>query len=311
MTTLICGSLAYDHVMQFEGRFHEHILSEHLSTLNLCFLVPTLQREFGGCAANIAYGLRALGEQPRIMGALGALDAQPFLERLHTLGLSTQDLQVLPGMHCAQAMIMTDLDHNQITAFHPGAMAHAHLKHVDHATPITLGIIAPDGQQGMYEHAEQFFQAGIPFLFDPGQQLPLFEPSMLHQIIQWADYITVNHYESQLLSRKTGWSIEHIASQVKAMVITHSEAGAMIYQDHQSHTIPAVPVKHAVDPTGCGDAFRAGLIYGITHQLDWLTTGRLANLMGSIKIAHAGPQGYPHTEELIRAHFQENFGYAF
>ncbi len=311
MTTLICGSLAYDHVMLFEGRFHEHILPGHLSTLNLCFLVPTLQREFGGCAANIAYGLTALGEQPRIMGVLGALDAQPYLDRFTMLGLNAEDVRVLPDMHCAQAMIMTDLDHNQITAFHPGAMSHAHLGRIDSIQPITLGVIAPDGLQGMQEHAEQFAQAGIPFLFDPGQQLPLFEAAALHQMIERADYIAVNHYESELLSHKTGWSIAQIADRVKALVVTQGEAGVVIHHDGQSLSIPAIPVENPVDPTGCGDAFRAGLIYGITHQLDWNTTGRLANLMGALKIAYSGPQQYPRNPADIRTHFQQHFGYAF
>jgi adenosine kinase len=309
LATLICGSLAYDNIMTFEGRFREHILPDQVHLINLSFLVPTMRRDFGGCAGNIAYALRLLGGDARIMATLGALDADRYLERLDTLGLSKECVRVLPDMHSAQAMITTDLDNNQITAFHPGAMMQSHLNRADEVPGVKLGIVAPDGFDGMVQHAEQFAHAGVPFIFDPGQGLPLFDGATLRRIIELATYVAVNDYEGKLVSDKTGWSEQDIASRVQALIVTRGEHGATILHKNGEEQIPAVRAERVLDPTGCGDAFRGGLLYGIEHGLDWATTGRLASLMGSIKIAHQGPQTYSLTRADIDARFEAAFGY--
>ncbi|MGU7783765.1 carbohydrate kinase family protein [Burkholderia sp. PU8-34] len=310
MTTLICGSLAYDNIMTFEGRFREHILPDQVHLLNVSFLVPTMRREFGGCAGNIAYALHMLGGDARIMATLGANDADRYLERLDGLGLSKANVRVVPDTHTAQAMITTDLENNQITAFHPGAMMQSHANRADEVPGVKLGIVAPDGFDGMVQHAEQFARAGIPFIFDPGQGLPLFDGATLRRIIELATFVTVNDYEGKLVSDKTGWSEQEIASRVQALIITRGEHGATILHKNGEEQIPAVPAERVVDPTGCGDAFRGGLLYGIENGLDWATTGRLASLMGSIKIAHQGPQTYSLTRAEIDARFEAAFGYS-
>jgi len=307
---LICGSIAYDSIMTFEGRFREHILPDQVHLINLSFLVPTMRREFGGCAGNIAYALHLLGGDARIMGTIGALDAQPYLDRLDQLGLRRDHVRVLPDTYTAQAMITTDLDNNQITAFHPGAMMQSHLNHAGDAPGIKLAIVGPDGFDGMVQHAEQFAKAGIPFIFDPGQGLPLFDGATLRRSIELATYVAVNDYEAKLVSDKTGWSEDEIASRVDALVITRGEHGATIRHKQGTEQIPVVPAERISDPTGCGDAFRGGLLYGIEHGLDWATTGRLASLMGSIKIAHQGPQTYVLTRAEIDARFETAFGYS-
>ncbi len=310
MSTLICGSLAYDTLMTFEGRFSEHILREQAHILNISFLVPTMRREFGGCAGNIAYSLNALGGTPYIMGTLGEIDAQDYLAHLAQLKLPADYLRVIPGMYTAQAMVTTDLENNQITTFHAGAMLQAHVNHVSQTQNITLGIVSPDGGDAMRQHVEQFAAANIPFIFDPGQGLPLFQGAELKRMIELATYVTVNDYEAELLSNKTGWSIAQIVERVKALIITRGEHGVLIHHDGSTTTIPGVPVEQVIDPTGCGDAFRGGLLYGIEHGLDWATTGRLANLMGSITIAHQGPQNYPHRQDAIHQSFKQTFSYS-
>ncbi|WJF89896.1 carbohydrate kinase family protein [Paraburkholderia bonniea] len=309
MATLICGSLAYDNIMTFEGRFREHILPEQVHILNVSFLVPTMRSEFGGCAGNIGYALHLLGGDARIMATLGEVDAARYLERLDSLGLKKTNIRVLPGTYSAQAMITTDLDNNQITAFHPGAMMQSHLNRADEADNITLGIVAPDGYDGMVQHSEQLAAAGIPFLFDPGQGLPLFDGATLRRMIELATYVAVNDYEAKLVSNKTGWSIEEIASKVEALIITLGEHGAQIHHAGGIEDIPAVTAQQVLDPTGCGDAFRGGLLYGIEHQLGWATTGRLASLMGALKIEHLGPQNYAPTPADIQNRFKQAFGY--
>ncbi|MGF6635802.1 adenosine kinase [Paraburkholderia sp. MM6662-R1] len=229
MATLICGSLAYDNIMTFEGRFREHILPEQVHILNVSFLVPTMRREFGGCAGNIAYALNLLGGEARIMGAIGAVDAQLYLDRLAQLDLSTENVLVVPDTYSAQAMITTDLENNQITAFHPGAMMQSHQNRADEVAGLTLGIVAPDGYDGMVQHSEQLAAAGVPFIFDPGQGLPLFDGETLRRIIELATYVAVNDYEAALVSNKTGWSIEQIAGKVDALIITLGEKGAQIH----------------------------------------------------------------------------------
>ncbi|VWD25441.1 sugar kinase [Burkholderia lata] len=310
MATLICGSIAYDSIMTFEGRFREHILPDQVHLINLSFLVPTMRREFGGCAGNIAYALHLLGGDARIMGTVGALDAQSYLDRLDQLGLRRDHVRVLPDTYTAQAMITTDLDNNQITAFHPGAMMQSHLNHAGDAPGIKLAIVGPDGFDGMVQHVEELANAGVPFVFDPGQGLPLFDGATLRRSIELATYVAVNDYEAKLVSDKTGWSEDEIASRVDALVITRGEHGATIRHKQGTEQIPVVPAERISDPTGCGDAFRGGLLYGIEHGLDWATTGRLASLMGSIKIAHQGPQTYVLTRAEIDARFETAFGYS-
>ncbi|EMN5130622.1 carbohydrate kinase family protein [Burkholderia contaminans] len=310
MATLICGSIAYDSIMTFEGRFREHILPDQVHLINLSFLVPTMRREFGGCAGNIAYALHLLGGDARIMGTIGALDAQPYLDRLDQLSLRRDHVRVLPDTYTAQAMITTDFDNNQITAFHPGAMMQSHLNHAGDAPGIKLAIVGPDGFDGMVQHVEELAKAGVPFVFDPGQGLPLFDGATLRRSIELATYVAVNDYEAKLVSDKTGWSEDEIASRVDALVITRGEHGATIRHKQGTEQIPVVPAERISDPTGCGDAFRGGLLYGIEHGLDWATTGRLASLMGSIKIAHQGPQTYVLTRAEIDARFETAFGYS-
>jgi len=309
LATLICGSLAYDNIMTFEGRFREHILPEQVHILNVSFLVPTMRREFGGCAGNIAYALHLLGGDARIMATLGGADAQPYLDRLDVLGLSRAHVRVLLDTWSAQAMITTDLENNQITAFHPGAMMQSHLNRADEAPGIKLGIVAPDGFDGMVQHVEQFAKAGVPFIFDPGQGLPLFDGASLRRAIELATYVAVNDYEANLVGHRTGWSFEEIAGKVDALIVTRGEHGSQIYHAGGIEDIPPVQAVRVLDPTGCGDAFRGGLLYGIENGLGWKTTGRLASLMGALKIEHQGPQNYAPTRAQINERFMKAFGY--
>ncbi|GLU30827.1 carbohydrate kinase family protein [Trinickia caryophylli] len=309
MATLICGSLAYDNIMTFQGRFRDHILPEQVHILNVSFLVPTMRREFGGCAGNIAYSLNLLGGDARIMATLGAIDAQPYLERFDSLGLSKDHVLVVQDSYTAQAMITTDLDNNQIAAFHPGAMMQSHLNRADEAPGIALAIVAPDGYEGMVQHTEKLAARGVPFIFDPGQGLPLFSGEALRRAIELATYVTVNDYEAKLVSNKTGWSLEDIASRVKALIVTYGENGAQIHHSGTCEAIPAVTPERIVDPTGCGDAFRGGLLYGIENGMDWATSGRLASLMGALKIEQAGPQTYAPSHDRIEERFEQVFGY--
>lgn len=310
MATLICGSLAYDNIMTFQGRFREHILPEQVHILNVSFLVPTMRREFGGCAGNIAYSLNLLGGDARIMGTLGEIDGQLYLDRFKSLGLSTEHVRMVPDAYTAQAMITTDLDNNQIAAFHPGAMMQSHVNQADQAKDITLAIVAPDGFDGMVQHTEKLAAAGVPFIFDPGQGLPLFSGEALKRAIELATYVAVNDYEANLVSNKTGWSLDEIATRVQALIVTRGEHGARIHHGGRIEEIPAVSASKVVDPTGCGDAFRGGLLHGIERGLDWATTGRLASLMGSLKIEHAGPQTYAPSAGEIDQRFKQAFGFS-
>lgn len=307
MTTLICGSVAFDNIMVFHDRFKNHILPDKIHILNVSFLVPDMRREFGGCAGNIAYNLKLLGGDPTIMATVGD-DSSSYRERLIHLGLSVQHLRWVPDSYTAQAFITTDLDDNQITAFHPGAMNYSHLNRVDDVAGVKLGIVSPDGREGMIEHARQFAQAGIPFIFDPGQGLPMFNGEELLDFVKLADYLTVNDYEAQLLTERTGLTLEELAKQVKALIVTLGGKGSMIYADGQLLEIPCVKANSEQDPTGCGDAFRAGLLYGIANGLDWLQTGQLAAVMGTIKIEHRGGQNHKPTREEIGARYRAAFG---
>jgi adenosine kinase len=318
MASLICGSIAYDTIMSFEGRFAEQILPEQIHILNVAFLVPHMRREFGGCAGNIAYNLKLLQGDPIIMATVGG-DAGPYFDQLSKFDIAADFIREIPTAFTAQAMITTDRDNNQITAFHPGAMSESHLNHVTTAvlslksTPsaIQLGIVAPDGRDGMLIHAQQFVDAHVPFIFDPGQGLPMFDAQDLTQFIEQASYIAVNDYEGEMLAQKTGMPLAEIAKHVKALIVTKGIQGSEIYADGQVIHIPVVPVEKPVDPTGCGDAFRAGLLYGLENQLDLETTGRLGSLMGAIKIASEGPQNHTPSFTMIQELYRKAFASDF
>ncbi|HOX99861.1 carbohydrate kinase family protein [Zoogloea sp.] len=307
MSTLICGSIAFDSIMVFHDRFRNHILPEQIHILNVSFLVPEMRREFGGCAGNIAYNLKLLGGDPLIMATVGD-DAGPYLERLDRLGLARTHVTQVPGTFTAQCFITTDLDDNQITAFHPGAMVHSHRNEVAHSRGVSLGIVSPDGREGMLEHSRQFAEAGIPFIFDPGQGLPMFNGNELLQCLQLADYCAVNDYEARLLCERTGRSIESLAGEVSALIVTLGGKGSEIHTGGRKLDIPCATPTALEDPTGCGDAYRAGLLYGIEHGMDWEQTGRLASLMGAIKIASRGGQNHAPSREEIGDAFRAAFG---
>jgi adenosine kinase len=307
MHTLICGSIAYDTIMVFPGRFKEHILPEQLHILNVAFMVPDLRREFGGCAGNIAYNLQMLGGNALIMATVGD-DYQSYAERLQKLQLPRRHIRQIDGTFTAQAFITTDLDDNQITAFHPGAMNQSHQNHISDAQDVSLGIVAPDGRDGMLQHAREFHAAGIPFIFDPGQGLPMFSGEELLDFVRMAQYLTVNDYEAQLLQEKTGRSLDQLAQLVRGAVVTQGAQGSLVYAEGQRLEIPCVKAEAVIDPTGCGDAYRAGLLYGLAQGMDWELSGRLAALLGALKIAQRGGQNHHFTRDEIGVRFQQNFG---
>lgn len=307
MTTLICGSIAYDNIMVFHDRFKNHILPEQIHILNVAFLVPEMRREFGGCAGNIAYNLKLLGDEPLIMATVGD-DADAYLVRLDDLGLSRAHVRRIAGSFTAQAFITTDLDDNQITAFHPGAMSYSHLNKVADAKGATLGIVAPDGREGMLKHAHDLVAAGIPFIFDPGQGLPMFSGDDLMAFMKLAKYACFNDYEAKLLSDRTGRSIERLVDEVDALIVTRGSEGSLIYAAGKCHEIPCVQAENVIDPTGCGDAYRSGLLYGISRGWDWVKTGQMAALMGAIKIAHRGGQNHRPTRHEIAQRYEQAFG---
>jgi adenosine kinase len=305
---LICGSVAYDTILVFPDQFKAHILPDKLHILNVAFLVPEMRREYGGCAANIAYGLTLLGDAALPMATAGH-DFGPYRDRMISKGISVEHIKVIDEAFTAQAFITTDLDDNQITAFHPGAMQYAHLNKVsDLRAKIGLGIVAPDGRQAMIEHAAQFAAAGIPFIFDPGQGLPMFTGAELGEFIERAAWMAVNDYEWGLVQQKTGLTQAQITDKVRALIVTRGADGSVIYTKERTWTIPCVKAKAVVDPTGCGDAYRAGLIHGLLHGLDWESTGRLASLMGAIKIESRGPQNHEFTRPELMRRYGENFG---
>jgi adenosine kinase len=305
---LICGSVAYDTILQFPDRFKSHILPDKIHILNVSFLVPDMRREYGGCAANIAYSLKLLGDRGVPMATAGH-DFAPYRERMIAQGIAVDHIKVVDGTFTAQAFITTDLDNNQITAFHPGAMQHAHLNKVaDAGSGIALGIVAPDGRQAMIEHAEQFAAAKIPFIFDPGQGMPMFGAEELKRFIAQARWVAVNDYEWGLLQQKTGFTVSDITSQVEALVVTRGAEGSVIYTAGETVTVPCARPEALVDPTGCGDAYRAGLIHGLLRGLNWEATGRTASLMGAIKIESRGPQNHSFTESEFERRYRDNFG---
>jgi len=307
MHTLICGSIAYDTIMVFGDRFKHHILPDQIHILNVSFLVPELRREFGGCAGNIAYNLKLLGGSPLIMATVGE-DYQPYEDRLERLQLPRTHVRQVKDSYTAQAFITTDLDDNQITAFHPGAMNHSHLNHVGDAQGVSLGIVAPDGRDGMLDHAREFKEAGIPFIFDPGQGLPMFNGEELLDFVRQATYVAVNDYEGRLLQERTGQTLPQLSRLVKAVIVTQGAEGSQIFVGGEPIAIPSVKPDQLVDPTGCGDAYRAGLLYGIAQGYDWSKTGQLASLMGSIKIESRGGQNHQISRAEIGRRYQQAFG---
>jgi adenosine kinase len=309
VSALICGSMAYDNIMVFPGRFKEQILADQLHILNVAFLVPEMRKELGGCAGNIAYNLRLLGGDPLIMATVGQ-DFDTYRQQLNAHALDERFITTVDNTFTAQAYITTDLDDNQITAFHPGAMDHSHQNTVPAGAGIEIGMISPDGRQGMIDHAEQFAEAAIPFIFDPGQGLPMFDGVDLKRFVELATWVAVNDYEGKMLSERTGWSLEEIAKHVDALIVTRGGAGSEIFADGERIEIPAVEPAEILDPTGCGDAYRAGLIHGITKGLSWGDTGRLASILGAEKIAHRGTQNHRFSPDSLMQRFETAFGHA-
>jgi adenosine kinase len=291
MASLICGSLAFDSIMSFEGRFAEQILPEQLHILNVSFLVPALRRDYGGCAGNIAYSLKILGGTPLPMATLG-IDGTDYLQRLKDLGIATEYVRQVEGAYTAQAMIMTDHDNNQITAFHPGAMMQAHTTRIEKRGDIKLGIISPDGRDAMLQHAEQFNAADIPFVFDPGQGLPMFDGVELARFIDQSTWVTVNDYEGKMLCDRTGLSSADISRRVQGLVVTLGAEGCEVWIDGEKTLVPPVKAQAVVDPTGCGDAWRGALLFGLEQGWSLAKCAALGNQVGALKIAQRGPQNY-------------------
>jgi adenosine kinase len=303
---LICGSVAFDIIMVFGDRFRNHILPDKIHMLNVSFLVPQLRREFGGCAGNIAYNLKLLGDVGYPMATVGK-DFGPYADWMHKTGVAADHVKLIESEHTAQAFITTDLDNNQITAFHPGAMQRSHLNRVADAKDIAIGIVAPDGRDGMIQHSDQFADAGIPFIFDPGQGLPMYDGKDLKRFVEQATWVAVNEYEWQMIQQKTGWTESDVTAITEALIVTRGADGSTIHTKGGPIHIPCAKAHRIVDPTGCGDAYRAGLIHGLLHGLDWPTTGRIASLMGAIKIESLGTQNHRFTA----AEFQQRLAAAF
>ncbi len=306
MSALICGSYAYDTIMVFNDQFKNHILPDKVHILNISFLVPEMRREFGGCAGNIAYNLKLLGGDPLPMATVGS-DFGTYGEWLVECGINDQHIMIIADSYTGQAFITTDLDDNQITAFHPGAMNHSHENSVFDASDVTIGIVSPDGRDGMIQHAQEFAEAGIPFIFDPGQGMPMFSGDELLTFMDQATWATLNDYEAQLMMERTGQTLDDLAQSLKALIVTKGGDGSTIYTGNDDIEIPCASPRMVLDPTGCGDAYRAGLLYGIMNDMDWETTGRIASLMGAIKIEKAGTQNH----NFSFAEFEERFKFEF
>ena len=307
MSALICGSFAYDTIMVFHDRFKNHILPDKVHVLSVAFLVPQLRREFGGCAGNIAYNLNLLGGDPLPMATVGK-DFGPYAEWMDECGIGHELVTRIDTEYTAQAFITTDLDDNQITAFHPGAMNFAHLNDVREAPEAAIGIVAPDGREAMIEHASQFAERGTPFIFDPGQGLPMFDGDDLRRFLDLATWLAVNDYEWELVRERTGLDAAAVASKVEALIVTRGARGSVVRTGGKSMEIPPARAGDTVDPTGCGDAFRAGLIHGLANGMDWETTGRLASLMGALKVEQPGTQNHRCTRPDLEDRFRESFG---
>lgn len=310
MRALISGSLAFDTIMVFNDQFKNHILPEQVHILNVSFLVPNIRKEFGGCAGNIAYNLKLLGETPLIMATVGD-DFAPYAEWLSQNSIAQDYIKVLENLYTGQAYITTDTDDNQITAFHPGAMDLSHENSALDASDIAIGIVSPAGKLGMVQHAQELSQRHTPFVFDPGQAMPLFNGDELLEFIRLADYAIFNDYEAKLAQQRTGLSLATLAKQVTALIVTHGGKGSAIYTGNKVLSIAAAKAHCLADPTGCGDAYRAGLLYGITKQLDWQTTGQIAATLGAMKIEHHGTQNHTFTLDAVKARYADNFSASF
>ena len=310
MSALICGSLAYDTIMVFPERFKDHILPDKVHMLNVSFLVPEMRRQYGGVAGNIAYNLKMLGGDPYPMATVGD-DFGPYQRRLESLGISTRYIRHLEGEFTPQAFITTDMDDNQITAFHPGAMQESQLNNVGDTEGITLGIVAPDGREAMLQHSADFQRHGIPHIFDPGQAMTLFDGDDLKTFIRQANWVVANDYEFQLIRERTGLSTEEIAGQVEALIITRGGDGSTLVTSSGEEHIETVKPTAILDPTGCGDAYRSGLLYGLLNNLDLTTGCRIGSVMGALKVAVQGPQNHSHTLEEIVERFKQAYGYSF
>ncbi|QKQ24521.1 carbohydrate kinase family protein [Candidatus Ruthia endofausta] len=306
-TALICGSYAFDNIMAFHNHFKNHILPGKVHMLNVSFLVPTMRKEFGGCAGNIAYNLHLLGVNSVPMATVGS-DFTPYLAWMKKHHMNTSYIKVLKDQYTGQAFITTDMSDNQITVFHPGAMDQSHQNKVSDASAVDIGIVSPDGRVGMIEHAVQFKQLNIPFIFDPGQGMPMFSDEELVNFIEQTTYIAVNDYESQMLQAKTGLDLSTIASKVNALIVTKGSEGSEIHTDGKLINIVPAKADTAQDPTGCGDAYRAGLLYGLMHDMNWKTTGQLAGLLGAIKVAHLGTQNHQFDMIDIENRYQDSYG---
>ena len=309
MTALICGSLAYDTIMVFPDRFKEHILPDKVHMLNVAFLVPEMRREFGGVAGNIVYNLKLLGSTTYPMATVGE-DFGPYKKRLEKLQIPLDYVQVIEDQFTPQAFITTDLDDNQITAFHPGAMMFSTRNQILEASEdIKLGLVGPDSREGMIQHSLQFAQRGIPHIFDLGQAMPLFQGEDLRDFIDRASWVIVNDYEAEIMQERTGWSATEIASHLEAYIVTHGSRGSSIYTTEACTKVSTPRVENVVDPTGCGDAYRAGLIHGLLNDMDLPTACRIGSLMGSIKISHQGPQNHEFTKAEFEQMFKQEYGY--
>jgi len=310
MSALICGSMAYDTIMVFHDKFKNHILPEKVHMLNVSFLVPVIRREFGGCAGNIAYNLKLLGEQPSIMATVGH-DFEPYAQWLNCRQISTQYIKVMDNDYTGQAYITTDEDDNQITAFHPGAMNSSHENSVPVDGEFSIGIVSPDGKEGMQAHAKEFAEQGIPFIFDPGQGMPMFNGDELLELLDLSTYATFNDYESELMQDRTGLSLEQIAERVDALIVTMGGEGSKIFTEGKCIDVPSAKARELADPTGCGDAYRAGLLYGIINDYGWETTGRIASLLGAIKIEHHGTQNHSFSMDAFKQRYFDSFACSF
>lgn len=306
---LISGSVAYDTIMVFEGHFRDHILPDSVHMLNVAFLTPRLEREFGGCAANIAYTLSGLGGEPVVLAAIGH-DGDLCLQRLEALGADTSPVLRCPDRFTAQAFITTDLSANQITAFHPGAMNEAHRVSAARAAlgGAAWGIVAPNGREAMLTHARELSTAGVPWLFDPGQGLPMFDGAELRAFIESASAVAVNSYEMQMLAERTGWNEEQVASRVQALIVTHGVEGSVLFEGERRTLVESVPVETPVDPTGCGDAYRAGLLYGLAAGWSWLDAARLGSVMGALKVEHQGAQNHVVDRDAVAQRYETRWG---
>lgn len=310
MTALVCGSFAYDNIMVFPDYFKNHILPEKVHILNVSFMAPEMRREFGGCAGNIIYNMKLLQSDALPMGTVGK-DFGPYADWMDKNKINRQHVRVIESEYTAQAFITTDLDDNQITAFHPGAMTLSHENRIQDAKGVTIGIISPDGREGMIQHAQQFYDANIPFIFDPGQGMPMFDGDTLSTFIDQASWVCVNDYEWQLMQDRTKLTPDQISDRVEALIVTRGANGAFVYTDGKCHIIPAGKPRQVKDPTGCGDAHRAGLLYGLMNDLDWETIGRIASLMGAIKVESYGTQNHSFELQEFRDRFKKEFGYSF